>query len=49
MMQEMMISVFGVYTPLADGSTDWAYVGSVAIFCICLWSLFKIVGMVFKK
>lgn len=47
-MQEVMISIFGNYAPI-DGATNWQYVGSVAIFCICLWSLFKLAGMVFKR
>lgn len=48
MMRDMMISIFGNYTPI-DGNADWAYIGSVAIFLICLYSLFRLVGMVFKK
>lgn len=48
MMQDLMISLFGVYTSV-DGATNWAYVGSVAIFLVCLFSLFKLIGMVFKK
>lgn len=48
MMQEMMVAIFGVYQTV-DGAPNWEYIGSVAIFCICLYSLLRIVGMVFKK
>lgn len=48
MMQEVMISIFGAYTSV-DGGTNWEYVGSVVIFCICLYSLFRLAGMVFRR
>lgn len=48
MMQDMMITIFGNYVSV-DGGTNWEYVGSVVIFCICLYSLFRLVGMVFKR
>lgn len=48
MMQDLMIALFGVYQSV-DGGTNWAYVGSVLIFLVCLWSLFRLVGMVFRK
>lgn len=48
MMREMMISIFGNYTPI-DGCADWSYIGGVVIFTICLYSLFRLLGAVFKR
>lgn len=48
MMKEAMIAIFGEYTTV-NGCTDWAYVGAVAIFCICLYSLFRLIGAVFRR
>lgn len=48
MIQEMMISVFGIYQPI-DGCADWSYIGGVALFAICLYSFFRILGAVFKR
>lgn len=47
-MRDVMISIFGTYQTI-DGATNWEYVGSVLIFAICLWSVFRLLGMVFKK
>lgn len=48
MMREMMVSIFGTYTTV-DGGANWEYIGSVLIFTITLYSLFRFIGMVFKK
>lgn len=56
-MTEAMTTIFGEYVPavytLADGTTvtgpNFAYIGSVVIFGICLWSAFRLLGMVLKK
>lgn len=56
MMTEAMTTIFGEYVPavytLADGTTmtgpNFAYIGSVIVFCICLWSAFRLLGMVLK-
>lgn len=57
MMTEAMTEIFGEYVPaiytLADGSivtgVNWGYVCSVAIFGICLWCAFRLLGMVFNR
>ena len=57
MMTETIEMIFGEYTPvvytLADGTVttgvDWSYVAGVLIFSICLWSAFRLLGMVFKR
>lgn len=43
-MMEVMESIFGTYS-LVDGCTNWQYVGGVAVFCIVLWSVFRIIGL----
>lgn len=48
MMRDAMITIFGTYTPI-DGCADWSYIGGVLIFAICLYSLFRIIGAVFKR
>lgn len=48
MMAEAMTAIFGTYTPI-DGCADWQYIGGVIIFSICLYSMFKLIGGVFKK
>lgn len=48
MMREMMVQIFGTYTTV-DGCANWEYIGGVLIFAISLYSLFRFVGMVFKK
>jgi len=57
MITDAIITIFGEYQPiihtLADGSVvmgvDWSYVGAVALFGICLWSMFRLIGGVFKR
>lgn len=57
MMRDAMIQIFGEYQPvvhiLEDGTVllaaDWGYISSVAIFGIFLWSLFRILGLLFKR
>lgn len=48
MMQEVMVQIFGTYTPI-DGCADWSYIGGVAIFAICLYSIFRMAGVIFKR
>lgn len=48
MMKQVMIDIFGTYAPI-DGCADWAYIAGVAVFCICLWSMFRLLGLVFKR
>lgn len=57
MMKDVLIEIFGVYEPvvytLSDGTAcagaDWSYIGGVAVFCFCLYSMFRIVGGLFKR
>ena len=57
MMTEAMLAIFGPYEPvihtLEDGTVlrgvNWAYICTVAIFGICLFSLFRLVGVLFKR
>lgn len=57
MMRDAILQIFGDYQPiiytLEDGSVimgvDWSYIATVAIFGICLWSLFRILGLLFKR
>lgn len=48
MMQEAMIAIFGNYAPI-DGCADWSYIGGVLIFSIVLYSLFRVIGVIFKR
>lgn len=47
-MKEMMITIFGTYTPI-DGCADWSYIGGIIIFSICLYSVFRLAGGIFKR
>lgn len=57
MMKEALLQIFGTYEPvvvtLPDGSAvacvDFAYLAGVAIFGICLFSLFKLIGVLLKR
>ena len=57
MMHEAMVQIFGEYAPvitvLENGRTfctvDVGYVAGVAIFGVCLYSLFKLIGVLFKR
>lgn len=57
MMKEALLEIFGQYEPvlvtLPDGSAvacvDFAYLAGVAIFGICLFSLFKLIGVLLKR
>lgn len=44
-----MQSVFGEYTIAGTDSVNFEYVGAVAIFCICLWGVFRVVTAVFRR
>lgn len=48
MFQNIMVQIFGTYTPV-DGGTNWEYVGSVILFGLCLYCTFRLAGQVFKK
>lgn len=48
MMKEVMSQILGVYSPI-DGCVDWSYVAGAAVFCICLYSMFRLIGLVFKR
>lgn len=56
MMKEALLQIFGTYEPvlvtLPDGTAvacvDFAYLAGVAIFGICLFSLFKLIGVLLK-
>lgn len=48
MMQEAMTAIFGTYSPI-DGCADWSYIGGVIVFAITLYSLFRVVGVIFKR
>lgn len=47
MMTDLMVTLFGTYSPI-DGCPDWSYIGGVIIFCIVLYSFFRILGAWFK-
>lgn len=57
MMQEAMVQIFGIYQPiivtLENGESlscvDFGYLAGVAIFGVCLFSLFKLMGVLFKR
>lgn len=57
MIHDVIIQIFGEYQPvvhvLDDGTAlmgvDWGYIAGVAIFAICLWSAFRMLGMLFKR
>ena len=57
MMTDAMLSIFGRYEPcvhvLEDGTvllaTNWGYIATVAVFGICLFSLFRLIGVLFKR
>lgn len=57
-MLEVIESIFGVYTPievfneageLVKVMPDFGYISSVAIFCIVLYSVFRIIGSVISR
>lgn len=48
MMREAMTAIFGTYTPI-DGCADWAYIGGVVVFSIVLYSVFRMIGVIFKR
>lgn len=48
MMRDVIVQIFGTYNPI-NGCADWSYIGGVAVFCICLYSLFRLAGAVFKS
>ena len=47
-MQEWMIETFGTYAPI-EGSPDWGYIASVAIYIVFLYGVLRIVGGLLKK
>lgn len=47
-MQEIVQSIFGPYT-LVDGNTNYEYIAGVLLFAIVLYSVFRIIGLVFSK
>lgn len=53
-MIDFMLQTFGVYQPFTniDGtvvSPDYQYIGSVVIFCICLYGTFKVLAAIFRR
>lgn len=48
MMQEVIESIFGVYT-LVEGKTNYGYIAEVVVFCIVLYGVFRIIGSVISK
>lgn len=48
MMKEVMTQILGSYSPI-DGSADWSYIAGAAVFCICLYSMFRLLALVFKR
>ena len=57
MMRDAMLQIFGQYEPIItiteNGRTfcsvDVGYVAGVVIFGICLFSLFTLIGVLFKR
>lgn len=56
MMKDALLEIFGTYEPvvvtLPDGSAvacvDFAYLAGVALFGICLFCVFKLIGVLLK-
>lgn len=57
-MRTLIQSIFGVYTPLLDSQgqvikgisgVDFEYLVGVFLFGICLFSIFRILGVVIKN
>lgn len=56
-MKEALVNILGAYEPvvytLSDGTSctgcDWSYIAGAAVFCIALYSFFRILGTVFKR
>ena len=48
MMADFMASIFGVYQTV-NGQANWQYIGGVLIFCIALYSIFRLIGAIFKR
>ncbi len=48
MMESVMLEIFGAYSPI-DGCTDWGYISRVAIFGVCLYCMFRLLALVFKR
>lgn len=42
--------MFGTYTPTGDGfgGADWEFIAQLIIFSICLYSVFRLIGKIFK-
>lgn len=57
MMESALLEIFGTYEPivvtLENGESftcvDFGYLAGVAIFGLCLFSLFKLIGVLFKR
>lgn len=47
-MIDVIQSIFGEYH-LVDGQTNYEYIAAVVIFCIILFSIFRIIGAVVKR
>lgn len=57
-MREIIIQLFGTYTPLLDPVTgqavigvagvDWEWIAGVFLFGIVLYSFLRLVGVIFK-
>lgn len=48
MMKDVIEQILGTYSPV-DGFVDWAYIAGAAVFCICLYSMFRLLGLFFKR
>lgn len=57
-MRDLIVSIFGSYIPLVDASgspvpglagVDWEYVAGIAVFCITLYCVLRIVEAVIRK
>jgi len=57
MMESVMYKIFGAYEPIilisdtgaSFACVDVAYIANVAIFGLCLLSLFRLIGTLFKR
>ena len=47
MMKDAVTTIFGTYAPI-DGCADWGFIAGVILFAICLYSLFRLIGVIFK-
>lgn len=58
-MKDILVSLFGAYTPTLDpvsgsvaaglAGVDWVWLASAGLFALVLYSFFRLVGVLLKK